>query len=60
MPFAATWVDLETVMPSEVIQRREISYTSCKWTLKRNDIDELTYKTSAVFLLLPGPWPQTP
>ena len=46
MPFAATWMDLECVILSEVRQRREISYdTHYIWTLKRNDINELIYKT---------------
>ena len=44
MPFAATWLDLEIVIPSEVRQR-EISYIACMRNLKRNDSNELIYKT---------------
>ena len=36
MPFAATWMDLEIVIQSEM---------SDMWNIKRNDINELTYKT---------------
>ena len=47
-------MDLEIGMPNAVSQRKETSHdTSCEWTLKRNDTDELTYKTSAVFFLPP-------
>ena len=39
MSFAATWMDPEIVMPSEVSQtEKEIPYM---WNLKINDIDEL-------------------
>ena len=46
MPFAATWMDLNSVILSEVSQTEgEISYDILfMWNLKRNDIDELTYK----------------
>ena len=45
MPFAATWMDLERVILSEVSQR-EISYDiPCMWSLNRNDTNELTLKT---------------
>ena len=52
-------MDLEIGMPNAVSQRKETSHdTSCEWTLKRNDTDGLTYKTSAVFFFcLPGTWP---
>ena len=36
MPFAATWMDLEIVIQSEM---------SDMWNIKRNYINELTYKT---------------
>ena len=42
MPFAATWMDLEIVILSEVSQTRisyDIPYDI--WTLKRNDTNEL-------------------
>ena len=48
MPFAATWMDLDSVKLSEVKSDREgeISYDiPYMWNLKRNDTSELTYKT---------------
>ena len=44
MPFAATWMDLETVILSEVSQTEgeipcDIAYI---WSLKRTDTNELT------------------
>ena len=42
MPFAATWLDLETVIQSEV-REGEISYDiSYMWNLKRTDTNECT------------------
>jgi len=48
MPFATTWMDLETIILSEVVRQREtniklydITYT---WNLKY-DMNELIYKT---------------
>ena len=46
MPFAATWMDLEIIILSEVSQTEsQISYFSYMWNLKKNDTNELTYKT---------------
>ena len=47
MPFATTWMDLEIVILSEMSDReREISYDiTYMWNIKRNDINELIYKT---------------
>ena len=46
MPFAATWMDLETVILSEVRQKNIILYDiPYMWDLKRNDTNEFTYKT---------------
>ena len=45
MPSAGTWMDLETVIMSEISQT-EISYdTPYMWNLKRNYANELIYKT---------------
>ena len=45
MPFAATWMDREILILSEVRQRRLISYDiTYMWNLK-NDTNELIYKT---------------
>ena len=53
MPFAETWMDLESIILSEVSQTEsksdregEISYDiPYMWNLKRNDTNELNYKT---------------
>ena len=42
MPFAATWMDLETVTPREGEISDDIPYM---WNLKRNYTNELIYKT---------------
>ena len=44
MPFAATWMDPEIIILSEV--RGELAYDiPYIWDLKRNDTNELTHKT---------------
>ena len=46
MPFAATWMDLEILMKSD--RERQISYdTAYMWNLKKNDTNELIYKTGS-------------
>ena len=47
MPFAATWMDLDITILSEVSQtERQISYDiTYMWNLIKNDINELFYKT---------------
>ena len=53
MPFAATWMDIESVILSEVSQsdrEGEISYAiPYMWNLKRNDTYELIYKIQTDF-----------
>ena len=48
MPFAAIWMDLEIIILSEVKSDRErkIPYDiTYMWNLKKNDTNELIYKT---------------
>ena len=46
MPFAATWMQLEIIILSEVSQPdKDKSYITYMWNLKNNDINELIYKT---------------
>ena len=45
MPFAATWMDLEIVILSEVGQTKEKYNIPYMWNLKRYDTNELIYKT---------------
>ena len=48
MPFAATWVNLETVILNEVSQKEKDKYhmVSFTWGIKkRKDTNELIYKT---------------
>ena len=47
MPFAATFMELERVILSEVSQTKQEKYhdTHCMWDLKRNDTNELSQKT---------------
>ena len=45
VPFAATWVDLEIIILTEVSQTEKDKYhINCMWNLK-NDTNELIYKT---------------
>ena len=46
MPFAATWIDTEIIILSEVSQRGKILYdVHYMGNLKINDTNELIYKT---------------
>ena len=47
MPFAATWMDLESVILSEINQTEEKYHMTSLicGLLKKNDTNELTYKT---------------
>ena len=47
MPSATTWMDLEVVKLSEVKSGETLYDISCRWNLKRNDTNELTYKTES-------------
>ena len=47
MPFAATWMDLEIIILSEVSQTEKDKYhydTTYMWNLKKNDTNELIHK----------------
>ena len=45
-PFAATWVELEIVILSEVRERKTNMISYCLyWEPLKNDTDELIYKT---------------
>ena len=44
MPFAATWMNLEIIILSEVRQRQISNDITYMWNLK-NDINEFIYKT---------------
>ena len=44
MPLAATWMDLEIIILSEVRQRRRNTiFILYMWSLERHDTNELTY-----------------
>ena len=45
MPFAATWLDLESIILSEVRQRQIQYHVTYMWKLKKNDTNELINKT---------------
>ena len=52
MPFAATWIDLESVILNEVSQkRRNIVWYPLYVQSEINDANELTYKTKQVHKL---------
>ena len=47
MPFAATWMDLEIIILSEVSQtEKDKSYDIMQNLKKKNDTNELIYKTN--------------
>ena len=49
MQFAATWMDLEIIILSEVSHReRQIYGITSRWNLK-NDTDELIYRTKQTY-----------
>ena len=46
MPFAATWMDLDIVILSEVSQTENDKYNiTYMWNLKKQGTNELNYKT---------------
>ena len=48
MPFTATWMNPETIIPREVSETEKEKYRYdflFLWNLKINDANELTYKT---------------
>ena len=47
MPFAATWIDLEIIILSEV-RERQVSYYSTYVKSKNSDTNELIYKEKQI------------
>ena len=47
MPFAATWMDLEIIILSEVSQTENITWYHLHVEYNQNDTSELTYKTDS-------------
>ena len=45
MPFAATWMDLEMIILSEVSQTEKSKYHIYVESKKKNDTNDLIYKT---------------
>ena len=45
MSFAATWMDLEIIISSEVRQKEKYCDITYIWNLKKNDTNEFIYKT---------------
>ena len=46
MQFAAKWMDLEIITLSKLDRERQIPFDiAYMWNLKKNDANELTYKT---------------
>ena len=45
MPFEATWMDLEIIIPSEVRERQLSHDITYMWNLEKNYANELVYKT---------------
>ena len=43
--FVVRWMDLESVLQSEVSQAERQIYITYMWNLKKNDTNELIYKT---------------
>ena len=44
MPFPETWLDLGTIIQSEVSQKEKNKYISLKCGIEKNDTDELICK----------------
>ena len=47
MPFAATWMDLEIIILSEVSQTEKDKYITSTWNLK-NNTNELIFETNGL------------
>ena len=45
MPFEATWMDLEIIIPSEVRERQLSHDITYMWNHEKNYANELVYKT---------------
>ena len=56
MPFVATWVDLEIIILSEVSQSEKQIYRLYVESKKKNDTNELVYKTEINSLTLKTNW----
>ena len=48
MPFAATWMDLEIIILSDISQKEKDKYIACMWSLKKKKpkitTNDLIYK----------------
>ena len=56
MPFAATGMDLETIMISEVSHTMKDKHITYMWNLKKRDINELICRTETDSQILKNLW----